>query len=212
MDTRAYLALFLGAVLLAGTGFCNGKEPRALLITVFETDDAALAGKLLGSAAVTAANEPGYHGIVRTYGTDGVRPPESFQQVQVLEGQKAHFSTTTRSPEVRFLWAEETRRGVLPNIDLVTQVSSSGFDVQAELRGREVLLHLDRYDGQPQPGHTDSHMRQNIRTTVYGRTGVWLDAGGSLALGEVPAVNRTYSVRRNPGKQTRLLVKVELAP
>jgi len=212
MDVRAYLALFLGIALLAGSGICNGKDPRALLITVFETGDAELARKLLGSTSVAVGKKPGSHATVRTYGTDSVRPPGNVQQVRVIEGQKAHFSTTTRSPEARLLWAEDRRRGPLANVDLVTQQSRSGFDVQAELRGRKVLLQLDRYNGESPPGYTDSRVQQNISTTVFGSSGIWLDAGGSLALEEAPAVNRSYSLRHNYGKQTRLLIKVELAP
>lgn len=211
MNSRAYLAIFLGTVMLAGPGISSGKDPRALLITVFETDDAQLARKLLGNTSATVAKGSGYHGAVRTYGTDGVRPPGSFQQVRVVEGQKAHFSTATRSLQPRLLWAEDRRRWLSPNVDLVEQESTSGFDVQAELRGRKVLLQLDRYSGESLPGDTDSRLRQNIRTTVFGSSGIWLDAGGSLALEEVPAVNRSYSLRHDYGKQTRLLIKVEPA-
>ena len=42
--------------------------------------------------------------------------------------------------------------------------------------------------------------------------GGWLDAGGSLALDKEPPVNRAYALRKHHEEETRLLVKVELAP
>jgi hypothetical protein len=212
MDIRDCLAVILGAALIAGSGSCGGKDPRTLLISVFQTDDAELARGLLANTSAVVADESGYHATTRTYGTDSVRPPGSVQQVRVVEGQTAHFSTGYRSPEVRFLWAENTRRGLSPNVDLVTKEAISGFYVQAELHGKEVLLQLDRYNSQSQPEYTGHELQQNIRTVVYGHLGDWSDAGGSLALDKEPPVNQAYTLRHNNDEQTRLLVKVEVAP
>lgn len=213
MNARACLAVFLGTVLLAGPGICTGKDPRALLITVLQTDDAELARELLANTPAAVVNKPGYHASTSTYGTDSVRPPRGLQQVRVNEGQAAHFSTIYRFPEVRFLWAEDTRRGLLPNVDLVTQESKSGFDVQAELHGNEVLLQLNQYHGQSQSEYTTGHdLQQNIRTTVSGHLGGWLDAGGSLILDEGSPANRVYSLQHHNRELVRLLIKVELAP
>ena len=210
MDVRARFAVFLAAILFAGSGTCGDKVPRTLLISVFQTDDAELARGLLANTSAVVADESGYRATTRTYGTDGVRPPESVQQVRVIEGQTAHFSTGYRSPEARFLWAEETRRGLSPNVGLATRETISGFYVQAELHGKEVLLQLDRYNSQPQPEHTDYDSQQNIRTTVSGHLGGWLDAGGSLALEEELPVNRGYLLQHNVEGETRFLIKVEL--
>ena len=212
MDVRIYPAVFLGAALIAGSGICGNADPQSLLITVFQTGDAELARELLANTAVARPDQPGYHATTRTYGTDRLRPAGSFQQVRVIEGKKAHYSTRYRSPEVRFLWAEESRRGLLPNVGLVTEESESGFYVQAELHGNEVQLQLDRYNGQSRPEYTDTGLKQNIRTTVYGNLGDWLDAGGSLALDEEGSVNRGYILPRNNEEQTRLLIRVEREP
>jgi hypothetical protein len=212
MSVRACLALFLGAALLAGPGIGGSAGPRTLLITVLQTDNAALSRELLANTAVAAVNDRGYHSAIRTYGTDSARLPGSYQQLQVIAGDRAHFSVAYRSPEVRFLWAEDTRRGVLPNVGLVTQESSSGFYVQAELHGKRVLLQLDRYNGLSQPDYTGHGVQQNILTTVHGNLGDWLDAGGSLPLDLESTANRSYILQHNHEGQTRLLVKVELAP
>jgi hypothetical protein len=212
MNSRDCLAVIVGAALIAGSGICGGKDPRALLISVFQTDDVEVARGLLANTPAVVADESGYHATARTYSTDSVRSSGSVQQVRVVEGQTAHFSTVYRSPEVRFLWARDTSRGLSPNVDLVTKEAISGFNVQAELHGKEVLLQLDRYNSQPQPEYTGHELQQNIRTAVYGHLGSWLDAGGSLALDEESPVNRTYTLRHHNIEQTRLLVKVELAP
>ena len=212
MNVRACLAGFLGAALLAGPGIGGSADPRTLLITVLQTDNAALSRELLANAAVATGDGRGYHSAIRTYGTDSARLPGSYHQVRVIEGERAHFSVAYRSPEVRFLWAEDTRRGVLPNVGLVTQESSSGFYVQAELRGKGVLLQLDRYNGRSRSDYTGHDVQQSILTTVNGRLGDWLDAGGSLALDIEPPANRSYTLQHNNEGQTRLLVKVELAP
>ena len=213
MNARACLAVFLGVVLLAGSGICAAKDPRVLLITVLQTDDVDLARELLANKSAAVVNKPGYHASTRTYGTNSVRPPRGLQQVRVNAGQAAHFSTSYRSPEVRFLWAEDRGRRLLPNVDLVTQESKSGFDVQAELHGNKVLLQLNQYNVQPQSGYTTGHdLQQNIRTTVSGHLGGWLDAGGSLILDEGSPANRVYSLQHNNGEQVRFLIKVELAP
>ncbi|MDX2457124.1 MAG: hypothetical protein QNL87_06420 [Gammaproteobacteria bacterium] len=211
MNVRACLAVFLGAMLLAGPCICSGTPPRTLLISVFQTDDVELARELLANTSVVT-DESGYHTTTRAYGTNSARPPGSVQQVRVVEGQTAHFSTGYRSPEVRLLWAKDTRRGPSPNVDLVTKEAISGFYVQAELHGKEVLLQLDRYNSQSQPENTGHELQQNIRTAVYGPLGGWLDAGGSLVLDKEPPVNRAYALRKHHVEETRLLVKVELAP
>ena len=210
MNVRACLAVFLGAMLLAGPCICSGTPPRTLLISVFQTDDVELARGLLANTSVVA-DESGYHATTRAYGTNSARPPGSVQQVRVVEGQTAHFSTGYRSPEVRFLWAEDTRRGLSPNVDLVTRETISGFYVQAELHGKKVLLKLDRYNSQPLPEYTDYDSHQNVRTTLYGHLGDWLDAGGSQALEKELPVNRVYSLQHNDEEQIRFLIKVELA-
>ena len=212
MNVRACLAVFLGAALLAGPGIGGSADARTLLITVLQTDNAALCRELLANTAVAAVNDRGYHAAIRTYGTDSARLPGSYHQVRVIEGERAHFSVAYRSPEVRFLWAEDTRRGVLPNVGLVTQEASSGFYVQAELRGKGVSLQLDQYNGPSHPDYTGHGIQQSILTTVDGNLGDWLDAGGSLALDIAPTANRSYTLQHNNEGQTRLLVKVELAP
>lgn len=212
MYSRKCLAVILAAALIAGSAICSGKGPRTLLISVFQTDDAELARGLLANTSAVVADESGYRATARTYSTDSVRSPGSVQQVRVVEGQTAHFSTGYRSPEVRLLWAEDTRRGPSPNVDLVTKEAISGFYVQAELHGKEVLLQLDRYNSQSQSENTGHELQQNIRTAVYGPLGGWLDAGGSLALDKETPVNHAYALRKHHVEETRLLVKVELAP
>lgn len=211
MDVRAYLAVFFGAALLAGSGICSGADPQVLLISVLQTDDVELARTLLANSSAVEVKGPGFQTSTRNYGTDSLRS-ESIQQVQVIEGQAAHFSTIYRSQEVRFLWAKDTRRGVVPNVDLVAQESVSGFYAKAELQGNDVLLHMDQYNGQSWPEYSGYGLNQNVRTTVYGHLGDWLDAGGLLDLDLERPVNRVYTLQHKHEGQTRLLVKVELAP
>ena len=210
MDVKACLAVFLGAVLLAAASVSSGKDRRTLLISVFQTDDLELARELLANTPAVESDESGYHTTVRTYGTDSARSPGNIQQVRVVEGQEARFSSGYSSPEARFLWAEETRRGLLPNVDLVKREAMSGFTVKAELQGKQVLLELDRYSSQPQHQYTDYDLQQNIHTTIYGQVGGWLDAGGSLPLEREPSANRVYSLQHDNDEQTRFLIKVEL--
>jgi hypothetical protein len=212
MNIRACLAIILGAVLLAGQGLCGGADKRTLMITVLQTDNAELARELLVNTSVSEVDDPRYHATTRTYSTDNIRPPRDLQQVLVIEGQSAYVSVGYRSPEVRFLWAEDTRRGVLPNVGLVTQESISGFYVQAELHGKEVVLQLDQYNGRLQPEYSGYGLNQSIRTSVNGNLGDWLDVGGSLDLDTGPTVNQTYYLKNNTPGHTRLLVKVELVP
>jgi len=199
--------VFLGTLLLAGPVTCDATEPQVLLISVLQTDDAEYARGLLAN---TSAIEADHQTTVRSYGTDSLRQPEYIQQVRVIESQVAHISTVYRSPEVRLLWAKDGGSRIVPNVDLVTQESMSGFYVQAELQGNEVLLKLDVYSGKSKSERTGSGLNQNMRTTVYGHVGDWLDAGGSLLLGAEPAGNRVYTLQQVKEGQKRLLVKVEL--
>jgi hypothetical protein len=85
--------------------------------------------------------------------------------------------------------------------------------VQAELHGKKVLLQLNQYHEQSQSEYTTGHdLQQNIRTTVSGHLGGWLDAGGSLILDEGSPANRVYSLQHNNREVVRLLIKVELSP
>jgi len=212
MDSRECLAIFLVAILLAGPGICAADDPRVLLVSMLQTDDAELARGLLASASSAVANESGLQMTTHLYGTHSLRPVEVVQQLRVIEGQAAHISIGDSWPEARFLWAENTKRRLSANVDLVWGESMSGFWVRAELQGNKVLLQLDRYSRQPHTENTGHELQQNIRTTVYGHLGDWLDAGGSLALDKELPVNRAYSLKRNDDVQTRYLVKVELAP
>lgn len=200
--------MFLGTLLLAGPVVCDAAEPQVLLISVLQTDDAEYARGLLAN---TSAIETDHQITVRSYGTDSLRQPEYIQQVQVIEGRAAHISTVYRSPEVRFLWAKDTRSRVVPNVDLVTQESMSGFYVQAELQGKDVLLKLDAYSGRSRPERAGSELNQNMSTTVYGHVGDWLDAGGSLLM-DGPHENHAYTLQQKKEGQKRILVKVELVP
>ncbi|MGB5177506.1 MAG: hypothetical protein WBP44_02120 [Gammaproteobacteria bacterium] len=212
MDARFYVAVFLGAAFLAGPASSAGKDPQTLLITVLQTDDAGLARGLLANTAASGVAVPGYQTTTRIYGTDSVRPPRGFQQVRVIEGQRALYSTSSSSPEVRFLWAEDNGRRLLPNVGVDNRETESGFYVQADLQADEVLLQLDRFNGQSRRNSHGHGLRQNIRTTVNGRVGDWLDAGGSLLLDEDSPVNHSYYLPRRDEAHTRLLIKVELAP
>jgi hypothetical protein len=212
MNVREWRAVFLCAVLLAGPGICGDASPRTLLISVLQTGDSEQARELLAGTSAAAVPESGYQTATRVYGTDSVRPPKGFLQLLVIEGQAAHISSVYRSTETRFLWAENTRRRPVETVDLVQEESMSGFDVRAELHGNDVLLKLDQYGGRTQSADSGKDSHQNIRTSIYGRLGSWLDAGGSLALDPGPPVNRSYSLQRNNDEKTRLLIKVELAP
>lgn len=212
MDARIFIAVFLGAACLAGPGSSIAKDPHTLLITVLQTDDAGLARGLLAKTTAAGGIEHGYHATTTTYGTDSVRPPGSFQQVRVIEGQRALYSISYSSPQVRFLWAEESGRRLRSNVGVENHEIVSGFYVQAELQGNEVLLQLDRFNGQAQSDHDGHGLRQNIRTTINGPLGNWLDAGGSLLLEEDKSVNRSYFLPRRNEEHTRLLIKVESVP
>lgn len=211
MDARECLAIIFGAILFAGPGICGAADPHVLLISMLQTDDAALARELLANVPSDVVHESGLQMTTRLYTTDSLRPAEGVQQLQVIEGQAAHFSTTDRWPEARFLWGENSKRRLSTNIDLVWGGAMSGFWVRAELQGNKVLLQLDRYSQQSQIENTGHETQQNIRTTIYGHLGGWLDAGGSLALDKESPVNRAYSLKRTDAMQTRYLVKVELA-
>lgn len=214
MDARIPIAVILAAALIAGpvSGAGKDKDLRSLLITVLQTDDAELSRGLLANTSAAGANGPGYHMTTRTYGTATVRQPSGFQQVRVIEGQRALYSIRYSSPEVRLLWVEDTSRGVQPNVGLVNRDIESGFYVQAELHGNKVLLQLDRYNGQAQPDYAGRGLFQDIRTTLEGPLGDWLDAGGSLVLEENNPDNHSYSLPRRNREYTRLLIKVELVP
>jgi hypothetical protein len=183
-----------------------------LQISVLQTGDAEQARELLASAAVAAGHQSGLQAATRRYGTQGVRPPEGFQQLLVVEGETAHISSVSQTTGAEFLSAEITRRGPVPYVDLVQKEFMSGFDVRAELHGNEVLLHLDQYDAQPLSGDAGNGLHRNIRTSVYGVLGSWLDAGGTLRLDSDPVVSRSYTLRRTNGERTRVLIKVERVP
>lgn len=212
MDARIFIAVFLGAAFIAGPGSSIAKDQHTLLITVLQTDDAGLARGLLANTTAVGRIEHGYHATTRTYGTDSVRPPGSFQQVLVIEGQRAVYSISYSSPQVRFLWAEENGRRLRSNVGVENHEIVSGFYVQAELQGNEVLLQLDRFNGQAQLDYDGHGLRQNIHTTINGPLGNWLDAGGSLLMEEDKSVNRSYYLPRRNEEYTRLLIKVESVP
>ncbi|MGB5715923.1 MAG: hypothetical protein WBN81_02400 [Gammaproteobacteria bacterium] len=212
MDARIFIAVLLGAAFIAGPGSSIAKDQHTLLITVLQTDDAGLARGLLANTTDVGRIEHGYYAPARVYGTDSVRSPGSFQQVRVIEGQRAVYSSSYSSPQVRFLWAEESGRRLRSNVGVENHEIVSGFYVQAELQGNEVLLQLDRFNGQAQPDYDGHGLRQNIRTTINGPLGNWLDAGGSLLLEEDKSVNRSYYLPRRNEEHTRLLIKVESVP
>jgi len=213
MDVRENIAVFISAVLYAGIVF-GGAAPQVLLVTVLQTDDVELTRALLSSEPGTDTVESGNYLSSRTYGTNDARLPSGYRQLQVIEGQGAYFSTGYRTPEVRFLWAESTPAGLLPNVGLGMQESVSGFYVKAKLNGDRVVLQLDQTTGESRPGYSgpgySGHgLRQNIHTTVSGHLDDWMDAGGSLALDGVNSVMGDYVLQGNSADQIRFLIKVE---
>lgn len=212
MKIRECRALFLVALLLAGPVICAGKDSSNLLISVLQTDDPGLARKLLANAPDTAVNTSALQTTASVYSTDSVRQSGEFQQVRVTAGQTAHLSSVSRFPEARFLWAENSGRRLSTNVGLVGRESESGFYVRAELQGNGVSLQLHQYSGQTRSEYADYGSLRNIRTTVQGHPGDWLDAGGSLALEDELSAGRGYTLQRRDRTKTRLLIKVEVAP
>jgi hypothetical protein len=73
MNSRDCLAVIVGAALIAGSGICGGKDPRALLISVFQTDDVEVARGLLANTPAVVSVDYGYNATATTYITDSVR-------------------------------------------------------------------------------------------------------------------------------------------
>ena len=203
--------------LLANAGICAATEspavkperpPQRLLITVVYTDDAAEVRELL---------EPDASGgtLVRRWGTRRPRGQDNSVQVQVLEGRTAFVHLGQTIPDVQLLGVEGRHRRPVPYVRLVSREYNQGFYVQAELAGNNVVLNLYRYSDMPRTESVLSSTRQELRTTVSGRIGQWLDAGGALDISrdrsEPSAAVRTYSVWHGDEDATRLLIRAELS-
>jgi len=210
MNINSKMAMIISACLYAGACMSSTAIPQVLMITVLQTDDAELARQLLDNESATVAREYGQLPVTRTYGTESVHQPGDYLQVRVVDGHSAHISIGYRTPEVRLLWAEDTNRQVVPNVDLATGESRSGIIVQPELHGNEVLLKLEQYNDQVHSQYSAYGFNQNIRTVVVGSIGSWLDAGGTLELDNPGSANNTYIVQHNNAGASRLLIKVDI--
>lgn len=208
-------------MLLASAGICVAAESPAaklkpstkrLLITVVQTADVVVVRELLESDSDGGIP-------VRRWGTRHLRGLDNSVQVQALAGQPALVRLSQSVPDVQILGVEVGRghwhRRPVPYVRLDSRVYSQGFYVQADLAGKSVVLKLHYYSDMPRADSSMSSTGQEIRTSVFGRVGQWLDAGGSLDLSrgdnESSVAGRNYSAWRGDRDATRLLIKVELA-
>lgn len=206
------MALIASAVFFAvAESSAAGAErpPQLLLITVIQTADTARVHELLGSG--TAGGIP-----VRRWRTRRM-PGEDFRvQVQVLEGRKAFVHLRRTVPDVELVGVEGRygHRRPVPYVRPVSREYGEGFYVEAELAGNDVVLDLYGYSDLPWANTSPGIAGQALKTTVSGRIGQWLDAGGSLDIsrdqgGPSDAV-RTYSTRHIDRDTARLLIRAEL--
>jgi hypothetical protein len=217
MIIRNWMPWLAGLVLFADAGIGTaaeaagvkpGRSSQQLMITVLRTTDAAEALGLLNPG--NAGETP-----VHYWGTRRRHEPGRSAQVQVLEGETAFVHLAQTVPDVQLLGVEVRRRRPVPYVRPVDREYRLGFLVQAELAGDKVVLKLNYYNDMPRAESSASSTGQEVRTTVSGHIGQWLDAGGSLDLsrdeGGAAGAARTYSVRHSHEDAARVLVRVELA-
>lgn len=206
------MALFASAAFLAVAGSSTARPerpPQLLLITVVQTADAARVHELLDSG--TAGGIP-----VRRRSTRRPHGQDYSVQVQVLEGRKAFVHLRRTVPDVELVGVEgrHGHRRPVPYVRPVIREYGEGFYVEAELAGNDVVLDLYGYSDMPWANTAPGIAGLELKTTVSGRIGQWLDAGGSLDISRdqgVPSTAvRTYSARQIDRDAARLLIRAEL--
>lgn len=209
MLTRVHGGLRLvvyGAVLFCAA---NGTVAGELLITVLRSSDPVEVRNLLGS------NRPGVQvpaGRNRDYRTAGSgRRHHDLWQIVVSERQAAFLAAGSTVSQLHVPWVELTRRRPVPHVSLEARERVRGIRVQAERVKQGVEVRLDYIaEGPNLPGGASGEAGVTVSTTLRGKPGQWLDAGGDLVLEALPSGGRQYRASGIDPRRFRLLVRVDV--
>jgi hypothetical protein len=182
--------------------------PRSLKITVKQNVDGDTAARLMEISGRMGRVEIGGQRGVHIVSTRTLEDDKNTQQLTVLEGHRARVSNGQSVPveqRVQTAWGTQT----------VTRYQSveSGFYVLPRIHGEMVTLEISAQNdafvqNQGAAAYPATRIQQ-ASTTLSGRLGEWIDAGGTIVQSE--SENSGILSRSNSQRHERstMLIKVD---
>lgn len=182
--------------------------PRSLKITVKQNVDGETAARLLEISGRMGRVEVGGQRGVHIVSTRTLEEDKNTQHLTVLEGRRARVSSGQSVPveqRVQTAWGTQT----------ITRYQSveSGFYVLPRIHGDNVTLEISAQNDafvQNQSAAANPVTRiQQATTTLSGRLGEWIDAGGTAVQNESEnsGILSTSSSHRH--ERSTMLIKVD---
>lgn len=190
--------------------------PRSLKITVKQNVDGDTAARLMEISGRMGRVEVGARqNGVHIVSTRTLEDDKNTQQVTVLEGNRARVSNGQSVPveqRVQTAWGTQT----------VTryQAVESGFYVLPRIHGETVTLEISAQNDAFVQNQNGAVLNQNgtpypatriqqASTTVSGRLGEWIDAGGTIVQNETEGSAIVSSSRSHRRERSTMLIKVD---
>lgn len=141
--------------------------------------------------------------------TISTRPPDTNQQLQVLEGQWAIFKAGATTPVIEPAMRYSSDHTTL---QLITRQRNTGvsFRVLPRVSQTQVTLTIESLQERlatQKPGTVD---RLGVHTTIRGQLGQWIDVGNTWPERGRDAHTKTYTTADKRDITRRILVKVEV--
>lgn len=206
------------------------KAPRRLVITVSQDVDGyrdRSGGSVDGSYSsgdITVTNSsrtPGRTGAsiavqdddgntIRLRGTDihSNLAENNDYRIQTIEGRPAYIQTGQSVP-IANQDAFITRDGVVVRDTVEYHDVTSGFYVTPNLSGDNVTLLISPNLSRIHPGQREVFDVQNIRTTVHGRLGEWINLGGVNQASSRQSGSILHKTRWQSRETRNVFIKVE---
>jgi type II secretory pathway component GspD/PulD (secretin) len=181
--------------------------PRSLKITVKQNVDGDTAARLMELSGRFGNGEPEQHGV-HIVSTRTLEDDKNTQQLTVLEGHRARVFSGQSVPveqRVQTAWGTQTTTRY--------QAVESGFYVLPRIHGEVVTLEISTQNDAISPNQNNSTYpvtrMQQASTTVSGRLGEWIAAGGTMVKSDTEGSGISMRSSSNRYERSTLLIKVD---
>jgi type II secretory pathway component GspD/PulD (secretin) len=195
------------------------RQPRKLMITVRQDADAqrGAEGVEVAGTVRSGGARTGTTGALqgRAYSTQSLENDRTAQQVQVLEGSEAFIRVGLSVPvyDRRVVREVVGGRNVERSVDTIDYRDIlTGFHVRPQVSGDIVTVEVSPQRDTPgQLGRGSANVHQ-LRTTVSGRLGEWLEIGGVVSGRSLESSGTVYRTDAARTENRRILLKVDEIP
>jgi type II secretory pathway component GspD/PulD (secretin) len=181
--------------------------PRSLKITVMQNVDGDTAARLMEISGRLGSVESAQHGV-HIVSTRTLEDDKKTQQLTVMEGHRARVSSGQSVPveqRVQTPWGTQSTTRY--------QTVESGFYVLPRIHGERVTLEITAQNDAIAPDQNNSTYPvtriQQAATTVSGRLGEWIDAGGTMVQNDTEGSGISMRSSSHRQAHSTVLIKVD---